>query len=454
MTAVPVDPAATAIFAGPSLAGSPFAGLLRERIHPPLCAGDLTMVTRTLSPGSRLLIIDGEFGQSQAVTPTEIREATEAGFRVYGASSMGALRAVECAAVGMVGLGHVYADYAAGRIVADDEVALTYNPETYAPFTVPLVNVRRYLGLLGGFGASPDARSAIFQEARAVHFRERSFTALGKLAEHALPREVADAARGLLEQPARRLWDVKLADAELAITAVLSGNVPPPDTVLAPVPDDPVRLLQPETGSRHVLGRDRGRGGITGEFRAFPGHARRARQRRRPLPGEPPPQVRRAGRRVDLGLPNCPPRRRRRDPEASRAAMIEAARAVFTERGYARATIREIARRAGVTHGLVMRHFGSKERLLIEALPGPRAAASAVPGELATLPERVAATFVAETESAGGGEHAVVALIRSAASGKRRRCRSTRRWSARPPPPTGRYSALARRYTPTWSARS
>jgi hypothetical protein len=199
-------------------------------------------------PGSRLLIIDGEFGQSQAVTPTEIRKASHAGFRVYGASSMGARRAVECSAVGMVGLGHVHADYAAGRIVADDEVALTYHPETYEPFTVPLVNIRRYLDLLRGFGASPGEQFRIFQEARAVHFRERSFSALGKIVKQALPREVADAARRLLEQDARRLWDIKLADAELAITAVLSDNAPPPNTTLTPVPHDPTRLLQP--GSR------------------------------------------------------------------------------------------------------------------------------------------------------------------------------------------------------------
>jgi len=114
--------------------------------------------------------------------------------------------------------------------------------------------------------------------------------------------------------------------------------------------------------------------------------------------------------------PSEAPRRHRRNLEASRAAILDAAREVFTERGYARATIREIARRAGVTHGLVMRHFGTKEQLLIAALPGPRVAAGVLPGDLGTLPERVAAVFVAETESAGG-EHALVALIRSAASG-------------------------------------
>jgi AcrR family transcriptional regulator len=98
-------------------------------------------------------------------------------------------------------------------------------------------------------------------------------------------------------------------------------------------------------------------------------------------------------------------------------AILEAAREVFTERGYARATIREIARRAGVTHGLVMRHFGTKEQLLIQALPGPRVLAGVLPGDLGTLPDRVAAAFVEETEAAGS-EHAAVALIRSAASGE------------------------------------
>jgi AcrR family transcriptional regulator len=151
--------------------------------------------------------------------------------------------------------------------------------------------------------------------------------------------------------------------------------------------------------------------------------------------------------------PDCPPPRRRRNPEASRAAILEAAREVFAERGYARATIREIARRAGVTHGLVMRHFGSKEQLLIEALPGPRAAADVVPGDLDTLPERVATAFVAGTESAGRGEHAVVALIRSAASDEQvavplyaaveREITATFREVLGP----------ARRCTPAWSAR-
>ena len=110
------------------------------------------------------------------------------------------------------------------------------------------------------------------------------------------------------------------------------------------------------------------------------------------------------------------PKRRRRDPDASRAAILQAAQEVFTERGYARATIREIARRAGVTHGLVMRHFGTKERLLIAALPGPRGLSDAVTGDLASLPERVAREFVSQID-APAGFNALIAMIRSGVDG-------------------------------------
>ncbi|WP_131742871.1 TetR/AcrR family transcriptional regulator [Actinomadura roseirufa] len=47
----------------------------------------------------------------------------------------------------------------------------------------------------------------------------------------------------------------------------------------------------------------------------------------------------------------------------ARARIREAALRHFAEHGFARATIREIARTAGVSPGLVRHHFGSKESL-------------------------------------------------------------------------------------------
>ncbi|WOI63742.1 TetR family transcriptional regulator [Streptomyces fradiae] len=48
--------------------------------------------------------------------------------------------------------------------------------------------------------------------------------------------------------------------------------------------------------------------------------------------------------------------------------MLTAARELFAERGYERATVRDIAARAGVNQALLFRHFGSKRALFGEAV--------------------------------------------------------------------------------------
>ncbi|MFG1663870.1 TetR family transcriptional regulator [Streptomyces sp. Y7] len=113
-----------------------------------------------------------------------------------------------------------------------------------------------------------------------------------------------------------------------------------------------------------------------------------------------------------------PPRRRRRDPEGHRAAIIEAARHTFAERGYARTTLREIARRAGVTHGLITRHFASKERLFLAAVPGNRDLEQVAAGDPETLPDRIAEAFVRRLETDAVNDP-LIALLRSAASDER-----------------------------------
>lgn len=55
--------------------------------------------------------------------------------------------------------------------------------------------------------------------------------------------------------------------------------------------------------------------------------------------------------------------RRRRDPEATRAAILEAAEELFLTAGLAETPTSQIARRAGVTKSLIHHHFGSKEDL-------------------------------------------------------------------------------------------
>ncbi|MEU7565907.1 TetR/AcrR family transcriptional regulator [Streptomyces fradiae] len=58
-----------------------------------------------------------------------------------------------------------------------------------------------------------------------------------------------------------------------------------------------------------------------------------------------------------------PPRR----SDATRAAILAAARERFAADGYERATIRAIAREAGIDPSMVMRYYGNKERLFTAA---------------------------------------------------------------------------------------
>ncbi|MEM1248130.1 MAG: TetR/AcrR family transcriptional regulator [Acidobacteriota bacterium] len=54
---------------------------------------------------------------------------------------------------------------------------------------------------------------------------------------------------------------------------------------------------------------------------------------------------------------------RKRNPEATRNSILDAAEALFVAKGFAAASLSDIARRASVTKSLIHHHFGSKEAL-------------------------------------------------------------------------------------------
>ncbi|KNB52038.1 TetR/AcrR family transcriptional regulator [Streptomyces caatingaensis] len=89
--------------------------------------------------------------------------------------------------------------------------------------------------------------------------------------------------------------------------------------------------------------------------------------------------------------PETPPRRRGRPPRAeagdgpgARERIVAAARAEFAERGYDGASIRAVAKGAGVDPALVHHYFGPKERLFAAAVEAGLAPALAA---AAALPE-------------------------------------------------------------------
>lgn len=63
-----------------------------------------------------------------------------------------------------------------------------------------------------------------------------------------------------------------------------------------------------------------------------------------------------------------PPLPRKRDADATRLRILDAAQQAFSETGYSHTGIREIARRAGTSSTLLLRYYGSKAGLFEAAL--------------------------------------------------------------------------------------
>jgi len=86
-------------------------------------------------------IIDGVFHQNSAVGHREILKVLDKGIKVYGASSMGALRASELDSLGMIGVGYCYKQYATGKINSDDDVAVMLDSKTLEALSTPLISM-------------------------------------------------------------------------------------------------------------------------------------------------------------------------------------------------------------------------------------------------------------------------------------------------------------------------
>ncbi len=137
--------------------------MTRFRIEPPAAVG----------------IVDGEFYQSLAVSPKEILPLLDLGIPVLGSSSMGALRAVELAPYGMIGVGKIFAMYRRTFVNPDDEVAMTFCPETLRPLSEPLVNIRIALrtAVSSGLIRSDEAR-CLTGRLKALYFPDRTLARL------------------------------------------------------------------------------------------------------------------------------------------------------------------------------------------------------------------------------------------------------------------------------------
>ena len=106
----------------------------------PIQRGDLSLALKE-NPDI-IGIIDGVFHQNSAVGHKEILAVINSGVKVFGASSMGALRASELDTLGMTGIGYVYNQYTSGKVESDDDVAVMLDSETLQALSEPLINMK------------------------------------------------------------------------------------------------------------------------------------------------------------------------------------------------------------------------------------------------------------------------------------------------------------------------
>ncbi|MEO8561617.1 MAG: TfuA-like protein [bacterium] len=167
----------TVVFAGPSIPVRDARTVLDAIYLPPVKQGDLVSAISTHDPDV-IGILDGEFCQTLSVWHKEILYALSRGIHVYGASSMGALRAAETDMYGTVGVGEIYRMYADGTLTDDDEVALTHGAaeSDYRPVSDPLVNIRITLAKAVDSNVIDEALAArLVALEKAVFFPERSY---------------------------------------------------------------------------------------------------------------------------------------------------------------------------------------------------------------------------------------------------------------------------------------
>lgn len=212
----------TVIFTGPTLAPDQAGTLLPDaRILPPIKRGDLALAVEQFDPHV-VAIIDGEFYQSLALSPKEILPWLDRGLRVYGASSIGALRAVELHKFGMIGVGSVFRLFRGGWMQDDDEVALTYCPWTFEHSSEPLVSTRFALRRAELHNLiQRDERRNIVSKLKALYFPDRTKSALHAISLAVMGRERALALTSYLQTAP----DIKRQDAERLLQCLGSSQV-------------------------------------------------------------------------------------------------------------------------------------------------------------------------------------------------------------------------------------
>jgi len=166
------------VFLGPTLSHDEAGNLLAAEYLGPAAHGEV--LRAALRRPRAIVLVDGLFERVPAVWHKEILFALSEGVHVYGAASMGALRAAELDTFGMRGVGGVYRAYAEGVLEDDDEVAVAHADADHGfrALSDSMVDVRATLDAAVGDGVVTEAAAAvILGRVKATFYADRLLVA-------------------------------------------------------------------------------------------------------------------------------------------------------------------------------------------------------------------------------------------------------------------------------------
>lgn len=167
------------IFAGPTLPKESWPNDRAFDRRPPVRQGDFYRAAQERPPAIGLA--DGYFEVVPTVWHKEILWALANGIAVFGAASIGALRAAELDAFGMRGIGRIYEGFRDNVLIDDDEVAVLHGPSEldYRPLSDAMVDIRATLSEAARVGViGPDLAEQLSAIAKRLFYKERSYAAV------------------------------------------------------------------------------------------------------------------------------------------------------------------------------------------------------------------------------------------------------------------------------------
>lgn len=213
------------VFLGPTVSAVEARAIHPEiEVHPPAAAGDILQAVE--AGASTIALIDGYFEHQLSVWHKEVLWALSKGVAVYGAASMGALRAAELYPFGMAGVGAIFDGYRSGRYEADDEVAVSHlaADRGYVAVSEALVNVRATLCQAAFDGAVTEGEaSQVVLAAQSLFFPDRTYpNILARAVTQGFSAKSASTLQAWLRPSEGRRVDQKRKDAVELLTLLRS----------------------------------------------------------------------------------------------------------------------------------------------------------------------------------------------------------------------------------------